>query len=232
MILVGQYDSPYVRRVAVSLRVLGLDYAQDTRSVFGDFDDMLKTNPLGRIPSLILDDGTTLIDSGAILDWLDEIVGPARALVPPSGLSRRQALQVVALACGAIDKAGGSGYERLIRPAAYRWPEWIQRLRIQTGGAIAALAAVDWPQWDDTGDAAHVTQPNVTQPKVTQPKVTQAEISTVCMLRYVEMTDPDLLIDPASGARYASLTALTARCERLPAFASTYPPDIAYPTQD
>jgi len=57
MILVGQYDSPYVRRVAVSLRVLGLPYEHDIRSVFGDFDSMRRTNPLGRIPSLILDGG-------------------------------------------------------------------------------------------------------------------------------------------------------------------------------
>ena len=64
MILVGQYDSPYTRRVAVSLHLLGFDFEHDTRSVFADFDSMRTTNPLGRIPSLILDDGTTLIDSG------------------------------------------------------------------------------------------------------------------------------------------------------------------------
>ena len=51
MILVGQYDSPYTRRVAVSLRLLGFDFEYDTRSVFGDFDSMRATNPLGRIPS-------------------------------------------------------------------------------------------------------------------------------------------------------------------------------------
>ena len=68
MILVGQYDSPYTRRVAVSLHLLGFDFEHDRRSVFADFDSMRTTNPLGRIPSLILDDGTTLIDSGAILD--------------------------------------------------------------------------------------------------------------------------------------------------------------------
>jgi glutathione S-transferase len=50
MILVGQYDSPYVRRVAVSLRVLGFDYERDTRSVFADFDAMRAVDPLGRIP--------------------------------------------------------------------------------------------------------------------------------------------------------------------------------------
>jgi glutathione S-transferase len=89
MILVGQYDSPYVRRVAISLRVLGFPYEHDTRSVFADFDSMRQTNPLGRIPSLVLPSGETLIDSAAILDWLDETVGPARALIPPMGSDRR-----------------------------------------------------------------------------------------------------------------------------------------------
>jgi glutathione S-transferase len=83
MILVGQYDSPYVRRLAVSLRVLGFVYEHDTRSVFGDFDAMRQINPLGRIPSVVLDGGEVLIDSAAILDWVDQTVGPERALLPP-----------------------------------------------------------------------------------------------------------------------------------------------------
>src|SRR5450432_1250146 len=119
MILVGQYDSPYVRRVAVSLRVLGFAYEHDTRSVFGDFDSMRRTNPVGRIPSLVLDDGEVLIDSSAILDWLDETAGPARALLPPRGPDRRRALQLMALAAGAVDKAGAGAYERIIRPTAF-----------------------------------------------------------------------------------------------------------------
>src|SRR5262249_56364692 len=118
MILVGQYDSPYVRRVAVSLRLLGLSYEHDTRSVFGDFDSMRQTNPLGRIPSLVLDDGEVLIDSAAILDWLDQSVGPERALLPPGGPARRRALRLIARATGAIDKTAAAAYERLIRPPA------------------------------------------------------------------------------------------------------------------
>src|SRR5262250_2866380 len=125
MILVGQYDSPYVRRVAVSLRVLGFEYRHDTRSVFGDFDSMRQTNPLGRIPSLVLDGGEVLIDSAAILDWLDETAGPERALISPKGPARCQVLRRIALATGAIDKAGAVAYEQLIRFAAYRWPDWI-----------------------------------------------------------------------------------------------------------
>src|SRR3546814_2976325 len=96
MILVGQFDSPFVRRVAISLRVLGFTYEHDKRSVFGDFDSMRRTNPPGRLPSLVLEDGTVLIDSAAILDWLDEKVGPERALIPPAGPARQRALQLLA----------------------------------------------------------------------------------------------------------------------------------------
>ena len=205
MILVGQYDSPYVRRVAVSLRVLGLDYQHDTRSVFGDFDSMRQTNPLGRIPSLVLDDGEVLIDSIAILDWLDEKVGPGRALVPASGPQRKRVQRLLALANGAIDKAGASAYERILRPQAYRWPDWIQRCRTQAAGAILQLEAQDWPSGAP---------------------IDQAQITTVCMLRYVQMTDPELL----GRGRYPMLEKLAARCEVLPAFQATYPPDVVYPT--
>ena len=96
-------------------------------AVFTGLSDIaqLSTNPLGRIPSLILDDGTTLIDSGAILDWLDQQVGPERALLAANGPARQQALQRIALASGTIDKVMGIGYERLVRSERYRWPDWI-----------------------------------------------------------------------------------------------------------
>jgi glutathione S-transferase len=209
MILVGQYDSPFVRRVSVSLRVLGFAYEHDKRSVFGDFDSMRQTNPLGRIPSLVLDaqgdkGGEVLIDSAAILDWLDETVGPERALIPPAGPERRRALRLIALATGAVDKAGAAAYERIIRPAEYRWPGWIVRCRTQAEGAIAALAAEPWP------DGAPLDQ---------------VQITTACMLRYLQMTDPELL----AQKRFAALQALSERCEALPAFQASYIPGVVYP---
>ncbi len=200
MILVGQYDSPYVRRVAISLRVLGFAYEHDTRSVFGDFDSIRKTNPTGRIPALVLDDGAVLVDSGVILDYLDEAVGPARALIPRSGPARREALHRVALASSAIDKAGAANYERLLRPQQYQWPEWIARLQTQAVGAIAALEELSWP-----ADAP----------------LDQAQITTVSLLRYLELRSPDL----APRARFPNLAALAARCEQRPEFQATYPPD-------
>ncbi len=204
MILVGQYDSPYVRRVAVSLRVLGFAYEHDTRSVFGDFDAIRQINPLGRIPSLVLDDGEVLIDSVAILDWLDQTVGPERALLPAAGAERRRALRLIALATGAIDKIGAATYERMIRPAALRWPEWIARCRRQGEGAIAALAAQTWPAVK---------------------ALDQAQITTVCMIRYVRMADPEAL----PPGRHPSLDALSARCEALPAFHATFPAEYVVP---
>jgi glutathione S-transferase len=204
MILVGQYDSPFVRRVAVSLRVLGFRYEHDTRSVFGDFEAMLKVNPLGRIPTLVLDDGSVLIDSAAILDHLDETVGPARALLPRQGSARREALRRIALATGAVDKVGAAAYERIIRPAALRWPEWIERCRRQGAGAIAALAAESWPA---------------------SAPLDQAQITTACMLRYVRLVDPEL---PPQG-RHPTLDALAERCEARPEFQATFPADYAVP---
>ena len=204
MILVGQYDSPYTRRVAVTLGVLGFAFEQDQRSVFGDFESMRTVNPLGRVPSLVLADGTVLIDSAAILDWLDQTVGPSRALLPPAGAARREALQRIALATGTIDKVMAAAYERLIRPAPYRWPDWIVRCRTQAEGGLAALAALSWP--DDA-------------------RLDQAAITTVCMMRYIRLADPDLL----PPGRHPPLDALSDRCEALPPFRATWPADYGLP---
>ncbi|MBI1773754.1 MAG: glutathione S-transferase [Proteobacteria bacterium] len=204
MILVGQYDSPYVRRVAVSLRVLGYAYVHDKSSVFADFDAMRRINPLGRVPSLILEGATVLIDSAAILDWLDQSVGPAKALIPQGGEARRRALGFIALATGAIDKIGAEAYERLIRPSAYRWPEWIQRCRTQGQGALDALEREVWPE---------------------SAGLDQAQITTVCMIRYVRMADPELMPE----GRYPGLDALSRRLEAKPEFQATYPADYVVP---
>ena len=205
MILVGQYDSPYVRRVAVSLRLLGLPYEHDIRSVFGDFDSMRQTNPLGRIPSLILDDGEVLIDSAAILDHIDETVGPARALTPLRGVARRACLRRIALASGAIDKAGGGVvYERLVRPSRYRWPAWMERCGAQAATALAVLDAADWPGAES---------------------LDQSQITTACLLFYLRVNAPEFI----PPGRYAVLDALIARCEPMAAFQATAFTEYAVP---
>lgn len=205
MILIGQYDSPYVRRVAVSLRLLGFAYEHDTRSIFGDFDAMRRINPIGLIPSLVLDDGEVLIDSAAILDWLDETVGPERALMPPAGTARRRALRRIALATGAINKTGATVYETVMRPAGLRWPAWIERCRTQAIGAIEALAA---EPWSDGGP------------------LDQADVTTACMMCYLRLAAPDLV----PPGRYPALDALSAYCEAMPEFEATRPGEYVLPT--
>jgi glutathione S-transferase len=201
MILVGQYDSPFVRRVAISLRVLGFTYEHDTRSVFGDFDSMRATNPLARIPSLTLDSGETLIDSVAILDWLDREIGPERALTPVAGPARTKAMQLIALAAGAVEKFGALNYETIIRPAQYRWPDWIERLRTQGFGALAALEREDW-----IGG-----------------RFDQVRISTGCLLGYLALTQPDAL------RAFPKLSAFWDRCAAMAEFIDTSVADYGVP---
>lgn len=207
MILIGQYDSPFVRRVAISLRVSGIAYQHDTRSVFADFDEVRQVNPLGRIPSVVLDDGEVLIDSAAILDWLDQSVGPERALIPAAGVQRRRVLRRMVLATGVIDKAGAAAYERLIRPVAYRWPEWIERCLTQAAGGLEALEAEQWPA---------------------SARLDQAEITTACMLRWLQIAVSDML----PPGRYPALEALSARCEARQEFSATCPVGYAVPRSD
>ena len=105
---------------------------------------MRATNPLGRIPSLVLDDGEVLIDSAAISTGSTRPSGPSahrcRSRGPSGGV-----LRLVALT-GAIDKVGAAAYERLIRPAALRWPGGILRCRTQGGRHRRARgrAVVGW----------------------------------------------------------------------------------------
>jgi glutathione S-transferase len=202
MILTGQYDSPFVRRVAISLKLLGFaNFKHDKRSVFGDFDAMRMLNPLARIPSLTLDSGEVLIDSNAILDWLDREVGPARALTPSKGKARTNAMQTIALACGAIEKFGAVNYERIIRPEPYRWDEWIERCDIQARGALATLEKLEWEE----------------------KPLDQVQITTGCLLGYLALTRPDVL------AAYSNLSAFWARCCERPEFAATRVGEYAVP---
>ena len=115
--LIGHYNSPFVRRVGISLHVLGMPFERELLSVFGDAEAMRAFNPLVRVPALVLDDGTCLIDSAAILDHLDEMRG-ARARTPArprQGPPRRPADD------GAGDRHRRQGHRRRLRtPQAHR----------------------------------------------------------------------------------------------------------------
>jgi len=117
MKLVGRYDSPYVRRAGVSLHALGLPFEHVPLSPFSQAAEFRQIAPVGRMPALVLDDGETLIESAAILDYLDEAVGAERAFVPRGGADRRKCLRILASATAVCDKAIAINYERRRPPS-------------------------------------------------------------------------------------------------------------------
>ena len=149
MLLIGQYDSPFVRRVAIAMRLYGIAYQHKPWSTFGDADTIAPYNPLRRVPTLVLDNGEVLIESMAILDYVDELAGPDKALIAPRGPERYRALKICALAMGLGDKAVSLLYERVLRKDALKL--WVERCETQIGGVYAALekerATVKTPYW-------------------------------------------------------------------------------------
>src|SRR3954468_23890818 len=104
MILIGQYDSPFVRRVGLALTLYDIPYEHRPWSTFGDADKIRPYNPLTRVPTLVLDDGEVLIESHMILDYLDSLVPAELRMFPVAEPARHKAFKVAALATGVGDK--------------------------------------------------------------------------------------------------------------------------------
>jgi glutathione S-transferase len=139
MILIGVNRSPYTRRVAITLRHYGVPYEQRDLSGFGNRADVRVANPLGRIPALVLEGGEALVDSAAIVDFLDETYGADRPLTPRSGAERRAVLRVAAMMTGACDKGLHAAYERNHHPPGKVHQPWIDDCMAQMRQALLAV---------------------------------------------------------------------------------------------
>lgn len=201
MILVGRYRSPFTRRVAITMRILGLGYEHRPVKPWPSNEELLPMNPLGRVPVLILDDGEMLWESGFILEYLDELVGPERALTPPSGPERLAVQKIVHWTMGIQEKVVLANHERYRRPDGYVEQAWIDRCE---GQAAAGLAELD------------NFEPN---PWLVGTDITQADVTLGVLCGHIALTCPGLM--PAG--RYPNLDALSAACAQLPAFADTAP---------
>jgi glutathione S-transferase len=206
MLLIGMFDSPFVRRVAITMKLMELPFEHANWSIGRDFDRIREYNPLGRVPALITDDGEKLLDSGAILDYLEERAGPERALLPRSGPERRQALKLMALATGAADKGAIQVYERVFRPEVKRHQPWTDRCRVQMSGSLAAIDR-------------YLGERGVSQWLVGK-RMTQADITAVCVFTFLN----DALKVAADPVVFQSLGVLAARCESMPVFQETRVP--------
>jgi glutathione S-transferase len=203
MLLIGMFDSPFVRRVAVSMKLLDIPFEHANWSVGRDLERIREYNPLGRVPTLVTGDGLRLIESSAILDYLDERAGAERALLPRAGADRRAALHFMALATGAAEKGVLQLYERAFRPEDKRHPPWVDRCHRQMSAALGAL------------DRA-VGERGASQWLLGK-RMTQADITAACAFTFLN----DALRVAADAVMYASLATLAARCESLPAFQET-----------
>jgi len=142
MQLIGMLDSPYVRRVAISLQLLGLDFEHRSVSVFSGFAQFQAINPVVKAPSLVCDDGTVLMDSTLILDYAEALAAQStgRSLMPADLPARLQALRIIGLAMAACEKSVQIVYEHMLRPADKLHEPWLQRV---TGQLLAAYAALE-----------------------------------------------------------------------------------------
>jgi glutathione S-transferase len=202
MILIGMYDSPFTRRVAISLALLGHVFEHRNWSVGADFDRIREYSPLGRVPVLVLDDGQVLTESAAILDWLEREPG-GQILLPAGGAHRQQAMRLIGLASGAADRCVAGVLERIFHPPEHRSQALLERGRIQVEGALAALdqaCAARSGQWL-AGEAMNL-----------------ADITVACYSTYASQALPTDL------ARWPALAAHVARCEALDVFAAHYAP--------
>src|SRR5258708_2482665 len=142
MLLIGLNRSPFTRRVAITLKIYGMPFEQRALSGFDNRAEVQAWNPLGRIPALVLGSGETLVDSGAIIDHLDEAYGRDRALTPAAGADRRAVLKVAAIMMGACDKGLQAAYERKRRPPQMQYRPWIDDCVAQVTNAIMAVDAM------------------------------------------------------------------------------------------
>jgi glutathione S-transferase len=205
MILIGQYDSPFVRRVGIALTLYGLPFEHRPWSTFGDADKIRPYNPLTRVPTLTLDGGELLIDSHIILDYLDSLVPADRAMFPATEPTRHRALKIATLAMGLAEKAVSLFYEkRLHREVS---DLWVERCRGQIAGVLAAL---EGERVNHAGDYWFGA------------RIGHADIAVAVALRFIAEAHPGL----ASMADYPALRAHAERLEALPAFRSIQQPFI------
>lgn len=212
MQLIGMLDSPYVRRVAISLQLLGLRFEHQSVSVFSTFAQFQKINPVVKAPSLICDDGQVLMDSTLILDYAEALAAPGRSLMPAAIAGRQQALRVIGLALAACEKSVQIVYERNLRPAEKLHQPWVSRV---TGQLLAAYDALESELAGKPLAASIGT-------------IGQDGVTTAVAWRFTQA----MLAEVVDAAHYPALREFSLQAEQLPEFMAAPHSDITYQDGD
>jgi len=206
MRLIGAPTSPYVRKVRVVMAEKKLDYQFITENVWADDTRIGESNPLGKVPCLVMDGQDAVFDSRVIVEYL-ETLSPVGKLIPPSGRQRVEVKTWEALADGLLDAALLARLERTWpgRTDAERSPAWIAR---QMGKVDATLVAMSRGLGEKTWCSPGV-------------HLSLADIAVGCALGYLDFRFPEL----DWRARHANLARLLdERLMQRPSFAETAPP--------
>lgn len=209
-ILIGQYDSPFVRRVAIAMTLYELSFEHWSWSVFRDAERIAAYNPLRRVPTLVLPSGEVLVESAAILDALDDDAPDAAVLLPRRGPARRAGLRIAALSCSLADKGVALVYERVAREAGQQSERWTDRCSRQVEDTLQRLererAALKTPWW--LGD-----------------HLSHADIAVGVVVHFLEQAAPHLF----ARLKLEALHAHEAACRQISAFANINEP-LNFPT--
>jgi glutathione S-transferase len=203
MKLIGMLDSPYVRRVAISLEMLGVPFTHEAVSVFSTFERFQGINPVVKAPTLVCEDGEVLMDSSLILQFVEATAARGRTLWSSDPLELQHEFRAVSLALAACDKSVQIIYERNLRPKEAQYEPWMKRV---TGQLLAAYAALE-----------HEVQ---RRPAAFPASHNQAAITAAVAWQFTQSVLASIV--PASHHR--GLVDLSERLEQTSAFRK-YPPD-------
>ncbi|WP_439888641.1 glutathione S-transferase [Pseudomonas sp. MBLB4123] len=198
MQLIGMLDSPYVRRVAVSLQLLKLPFEHRPVSVFLHFEQFRQINPVVKAPSLVCADGSVLMDSTLILDYAESLADGSNSLMPSAPDKRLETLRVMGLALAACEKSVQVVYERNLRPADKQHAPWIGRITDQLLWAYTALE----------------TELNRTPLEVERHNINQAGVTAAVAWFFTQAMLPELV----RASDFPALQQLSNAAETLEAF--------------
>ena len=140
MKLIGSLASPYVRKVRVVLAEKKLDYGYELENVWDAGTQIHLSNPLGKVPCLLMEDGSALYDSRVIAEYLDTLT-PVCKLLPPNARDRADIKGWEALADGVLDAAVLVRLEKTLRPAEQQSAAWIERQMGKVHAGLAVMSA-------------------------------------------------------------------------------------------
>ena len=202
MRLIGMLDSPYVRRVAISLDCLGIAFEHAALSVFKNFAEFQQINAVVKAPTLVCDDGTVLMDSSLILQFIEASATNGKSLWAADAAGLLQEFRAVSLALAACDKGVQIIYERNLRPASAQYEPWLDRATAQLLAACAGL------EQEVTG-----------RPQAFANVHSQATITAAVTWQFIQQLLPGVVLP----ARHPALAALSAVLENTSPFRK-YPP--------